>query len=177
MPDTERVEEFVRLLTKHELRLRAFVMSIIPNHADAEDVLQEATLKVWKSFSQFTPGTSFMSWAGRVFYTTAMEHHRRQRRGKIHFGDAFVEAVARVGVFDDDVAARAGEREQILGDCVAKLRPDQQELLRARYVENRSAESIGALFNRSAAAILNALSRIRRTLHDCVSRQQLRGGI
>jgi len=65
MSSEERVKDFMRLFTSNEPRLRAFAMSLIPNWADAEDVMQQANLVLWSKFEQFELGTDFYAWAGR----------------------------------------------------------------------------------------------------------------
>jgi len=168
MPNADRMQEFLRLFTSHELRLRAFAMSMISNYADAEDVLQEANLVLWKRFDQFEAGTTFMSWAGRVVYLVALEHRRKLQRSKVQFGEEFFKAVANVAV-RDDVASIMGEHEHALGDCISKLKAEHQEMLRARYADGISVEQMSGMFNRSVEAIYKVLSRTRRVLHDCVS--------
>jgi RNA polymerase sigma-70 factor (ECF subfamily) len=168
MPESQKVLEFVRLLTSHEVRLRAFVLSMIPNFADAEDVLQQTNAVLWERFDQFQPGTSFMSWAGRVAYLEALQHLRRRRTDKNKFGEAFLKNVADVAL-REEVDHRLNARIVALGECVAKLKPKQRDMLRARYFEKRTIEQMEQVFSRSAEAIYQTLSRIRRTLHDCVS--------
>ena len=60
--DPEQVNAFIRLFTANEPRLRGFAMSLIPNRADAEDVLQQANLILWRKFGQFQIGTNFFAW-------------------------------------------------------------------------------------------------------------------
>jgi len=166
--DADRMRQFLRLFTSHELRLRAFAMSMIANYADAEDVLQEANLVLWKRFDQFQPGTSFMSWAGRVVYLVALEHRRKLSRSKLQFGEEFFTAVANMAV-RDEVASTMGEHEHALGECIAKLKAEHQKMLRARYADGISVEQMSGMFNRSVDAIYKVLTRTRRILHDCVS--------
>lgn len=168
MAESQKVLEFVRLLTSHEVRLRAFVLSMIPNFADAEDILQQANVVLWERFDQFQPGTSFMSWAGRVVYLEALQHLRKRRYDKNQFGETFLKSVASVAL-RDDVDDRLNARILALGECVSKLKPKQRDMLRARYFEDRSVAQMQQLFNRSSEAIYQTLSRIRRTLHDCVT--------
>ena len=161
MAESRKVLEFVRLLTSHEVRLRAFVLSMIPNFADAEDVLQQTNAVLWERFDQFQPGTNFMGWAGRVAYLEALQYLRKRRHDKNQFGEAFIKNVATVAL-RDDVDQRLNARIVALGECVAKLKPKQRDMLRARYFEGRSIEQIGQAFSRSAEAIYQTLSRIRR---------------
>lgn len=176
MSESDRVGEFVQLLTAHELRLRAFVMSIVPNHSDAEDVLQEGKLLIWKHFDKFQSGTSFMSWAGRIVYTSAMQHYKRQRRDKTYFGEKFINAVAKAAVMDE-VVSECGNRELHLGDCIAKLQPEHQDILRERYINNKSVDRMVVQFDRSPAGILNVLSRIRKFLNGCVTKKLQQEGL
>ncbi len=61
MADEDRVTEFVRLFTTYEVRLRAFAMTLLANHADVEDVLQQANVVLWTKFDDYEPGTNFMA--------------------------------------------------------------------------------------------------------------------
>src|SRR4051794_38040536 len=120
MSSEERIAEFIRLFTAHEARLRAFAMSLVPNWADAEEVLQQANLVLWKKFEQFRAGSNFFGWAGRIVYLEARDFRKRQAREKVRFGDEFLEAVARQAA-DPDVADELAGRERMLGECLKAL--------------------------------------------------------
>lgn len=169
MGKEDRVAEFVRLFTTYEVRLRAFAMTLMSNHADVEDVLQQANLTLWEKFDEFEPGTNFMAWAARVLYLKVQQHRRKQSRDKLQFGDAYHEAVLRE-VTRGEFAAELGERERALAECIGNLRFEHREMLQARYDEQYTMERMARRFNRSPEAIYNTLSRIRRALYDCVSR-------
>src|SRR5688572_23508061 len=46
-------QQFLRLFLENERRIYAFIVSILPNLSDAEDVLQETSLILWQKFAQF----------------------------------------------------------------------------------------------------------------------------
>jgi RNA polymerase sigma-70 factor (ECF subfamily) len=169
VPDTE---EFIRLFTAHQLRLRTLALSLIANDADAEEVLQQANLVLWKKFGEFDSRAgaagSFFAWAARILQLEAKNYYRRQAREKLRFGDAFLDAVAhRVTEMSDELA----DRERVLSRCVAKLRPEHRELVRLRYGQGATIDAVARAAGRTADAIYNALSRIRKLLIDCVDRQ------
>lgn len=166
--DDKRVTEFVRLFTTYEVRLRAFAMTLLANHTDVEDVLQQANLTLWAKFDDFELGTNFMAWASRVLYIKAQQHRRKQAREKLRFGDAYQEAIFNE-ISSPDLAAELGDRERALTECMANLRPEHREMLCARYDEQNSIERMCERFNRSRDAIYNTLSRVRRSLYDCVT--------
>lgn len=172
MTERLRVDEFMWLITSHETRMRAFAMSLIPHWADAEEVLQQANMVMWKKFDEFQSGTNFFAWASRILYLEAMDFRKTQARAKVRFSEAFCRAIAREAVeISDDLA----ERQLALGQCVRKLRPLEREMLRHRYDEGGSVERVAKALGRSEDAVYSALRRIRRQLFDCINRA-LRAG-
>ena len=168
MSDSERVNAFIRLFTANEPRLRGFAMSLIPNRADAEDVLQQANLVLWKKFDQFQLGTNFFAWASRIVYLESRDFRKRKLRSRVRFGNEFLEQVATEAA---EMGDELGDRERLLGDCVDRLKADDRELLRMRYESDSEPAGIADTLGRSVEAIYTALSRVRRKLMDCVDRK------
>lgn len=170
MSESERVNDFIRLFTANEPRLRGFAMSLIPNRADAEDVLQQANLVLWRKFDQFQLGTNFFAWASRIVYLESRDFRKRRLRSKVRFGDEFLEQVASEAA---DMGEELADRERVLGDCIDRLKSHERELLRMRYETDSSNDAVGIAeaLGRSVEAIYTALSRIRRKLLDCVDRK------
>ena len=164
----DRVHEFIRLFTAHEAHLSAFALSLIPNWADADDVLQQTNLVLWRKFGQFQPGSNFFSWASRILYLEAKEFRKKQLRSRLRFSDEFLETVAQqVEATADEMA----ERQRVLQHCVGQLREPQRELLRLRYEEGGDIEAIAAALGRSVKTIYNGLGAMRKALVECADRQ------
>ena len=56
----------MRLFARHEGNVRAFVASLLPDWEGVDDVMQEASLVMWRKFDQFDPvraGSNFVDWA------------------------------------------------------------------------------------------------------------------
>ena len=170
MSETLNTEEFIRLFTAHRVRLHTLALSLIPNYADAEEVLQQASLVLWKKFGAFDPaGGSFFAWASRILSFEAKNYYRRKGRDKLRFDDKFLDAVAeRVGQMSEELA----ERERLLADCVAKLRPEHREIIRLRYGQGATIDTVARAVGRTSDAVYNVLSRIRQVLVECVDRQR-----
>jgi RNA polymerase sigma-70 factor (ECF subfamily) len=162
----ERVEAFVALLGQHQRRLHLFVTSLVLNAADAEDVLQETNLVLWREFHRFEVGTNFVSWACTVAFNQVLAWRKRRQRDRLVFSDAFLHAV-----YDEQIATAdlLELRSHALAQCVARIPPHHRELLQLRYDEGRAVESIAEKLHRTDEAIYRMLSRIRQTLYECVS--------
>src|SRR5262245_27195115 len=66
--DTQRNLRFVRLFAQHEHQVYAYIVSVLANWADADEVMQETSVALWEMFDDFQEGTSFCSWACRIAY-------------------------------------------------------------------------------------------------------------
>lgn len=171
-PPSERVEAFVQLLGQNQRRIFLFVMSMVPNYSDAEEIIQETNLVLWREFDQFRPGTNFAAWACRVALNQTLAWRKRKRRDRLEFSEAFLQAVA------DEASAEADrleERARLLARCIEKLPERHRVLLRFRYGEGRAVDAIGRDLGRSADAVYRTLSRIRHSLHECVTHSLTQG--
>ena len=171
IPDPARVDEFVRLLGQNQRRLFLYVLTLVPNHTDAEEVIQNANLVLWREFGKFESGTNFAAWACRIALNQVLAWRKKRQRDRLQFSDAFLEAVA-AEVGD---AEAIDDRATALAHCVEKLPDAQRDLLRLRYTEGGSIESVAGRVNRTVEATYRALSRIRQTLYDCVTRELAQG--
>jgi RNA polymerase sigma-70 factor, ECF subfamily len=163
----DRSTEFLRLLTQHQRRIFLYVMTLVPRVPDAEEIVQETTLVLWKEFEKFQPGTHFAAWACKVAFHQVLAWRKRRQRDRLDFSAEFLEAVAR------EVDARGDEMERrtrALAGCVEKLPARHRDLIRLRYGEALEIEALSQRLSRTTEAIYRMLSRIREALHDCVSR-------
>jgi len=157
--------EFLSLLARHERALAACVHAIVPNWQDAEEVLQETRVTLWQHFADFRPGSDFPAWARTVARNIARTHLRRNGQ---------VMRILRDDVADDLV--REMERQQLGGDrrqaalveCTERLKGDARRLLRRFYGDGAKIKQIAAEMGRSLHGTYMALSRIRRTLMECI---------
>jgi RNA polymerase sigma-70 factor (ECF subfamily) len=157
--------QFVRLLTQNERRVYAFILSLVPNWADADEILQETNVRLWNEFTKFDPETDFLAWACTVAKFQVLTHRKRQSREKIRFTDEFLDVVADEMSRDIDHAAA---RQQALQGCIDGLSENNREMLKAYYRHGAVGAEVAATFGRSVDALYKALSRIRRVLHGCV---------
>jgi RNA polymerase sigma-70 factor, ECF subfamily len=93
-PTPERVDAFVQLLGQSQRRIFLFVMSMVPNWNEAEEIIQETNLLLWREFDHFQPGTNFAAWACQVALNQVLAWRKRQQRDRVKFSPAFLEAVA-----------------------------------------------------------------------------------
>src|SRR5688572_5868985 len=162
-----KVDEFVRLLGENQRRITLYVMGLVPNWNDAEEIVQETTVVLWQEFAKYESGSNFAAWACKVAYFRVLAWRKRRSRERLQFSSEFLEAIS------EELAAepeRREERERRLAECVEKLPPDQRKVLTLRYGESCEIEDLAERVGRTVAASYRLLSRIRHNLFECVGR-------
>jgi len=164
-----RHEDFVRLWSAHRSQLYSFVFSLIPNHAEAEDVFQRVSIVLWNKFSQFQLGTDFWRWSARVAQYEVQDYRKRKTRERLKFwSDEVIDAIAAAHV---EYSELLQHQQQALGRCLEKLSPRDRELVALRYGEDQvTTKSLADRLGRPLMTLYKALSRIRRNLYECVQR-------
>lgn len=169
--EVRRGERFMALYSGHQRRLYLYAMTLLPASVDAEDVLQEANLVLWRKFDQYEPGTNFFAWACQIIRFEVLKHRdKRARAARLLDPDVFEQladaAVSQVEHLDEF-------HRRALVDCMDHLSPGDKDLMRQRYSDAREVQAIAASLNRSPNAVSKSLGRIRRLLLDCISRESV----
>ena len=69
------------LLEAARPRLAAVALKIVRNRDDAEDVVQDAMMKVWRHVDRFEGRAALSTWLHRIVVNTALDHLRSRRHG------------------------------------------------------------------------------------------------
>lgn len=167
-PD-DKMSPFLRLLAQNETWLATYVHTLVNRAADADDILQECKLTMWKNFGNYQPGTHFRAWA-RTIATHQVLNYRRsvKRLPDTALEESFIEAVASE---IDRRAEQLDTRAEALRRCVQQLPDAYRKIVVWRYYEDAEIEEIAEKSRRSPAAVYRLLSRIRKLLNDCVSQK------
>jgi RNA polymerase sigma-70 factor (ECF subfamily) len=170
-----KVKLFLRLFLQNERRLYAYILTLLPNRADADDVLQETSLVMWDKFDDERPPDDFAAWGCRIAYFKVLEARKRLRHSRVLFSQETLRRLAETAA-EQAPALQLDERRQALAGCLGKLSRADRDLLARRFDEGFSVQALAASARRSADAIYKALARIRRALFDCVTRALEREG-
>jgi RNA polymerase sigma-70 factor (ECF subfamily) len=166
--DSSPGEEFVQLFTRTQRRLYIYILAQVHNPLEAEEVLQETNLVVWRKSHQFEPGTHFFAWSSRIASYEILKYRERKRRDKLQFSEQFLEAVSQEVVDSED---RLEEQRKALHVCLGKLRSKDRELIRQRYASGKNGKVVAEVLGRPANSVYQSLGRIRRMLLECIQRR------
>ena len=163
---SEKTMRVQQLFVKHQLALRAFILSLEPNFTDAEDLLQEVFLVITRKANEFQEGTNFFAWGCTIARFKLMELLRRRAKSQA-LSEEVIEALCAVEPehqFDDS-------RLVILQGCLEQLAPKARQMMYLRYYGEHSPAQIARLVSWTPNAVRVALSRARTVLQDCLERR------
>lgn len=167
MGDEEKLKEIVQLLTAHQEPLRIYIQSLLPNHADTLDVLQEVNIVLWEKRDEFRLGSNFAAWARQIARYKVMNHCKSLRkRGFQVFDEAVLERLTEDAEEVDCHELEA--RRQALTTCFERLAPEHRQLLQARYTSPEEMKLHSTRIKRSHESLRVTLFRLRKWLRDCM---------
>ncbi len=165
--------EFVQLFTRSQRPLYLHILTLVPHPADAEEILQETNLVVWRKVGQFRPGTNFIAWARQIATLEVLKFRDRKHQERLRFSDEFLE---RIAAENEKAVDEVDPRQKALSACLGKLRRSDRELIQQRYAPGECGHSIAKKLGRPANSVYQSLGRIRRILLDCVTRRMATEG-
>lgn len=161
-------EAFRLLVESHSHDVFRLAYRLTGNEQSADDVVQEAFLKAYRSLHRFDGRSRFGTWLHRIAVNCAMDHHRKQKREQQRILPDSEEAV------DTEVSPTPGpdrltlstEIEQQLEGALAGLSPMERSAFVLRHFEERPIAEIGRILGARTSATKHAVFRAVRKLRQ-----------
>jgi len=169
IPDNAR---FIRLYTEIQSKLYFYILAMIHNRSDADDVFQETVVTLWNSFGKYEEGKSFGAWAVGIARNKVFDYLRANKKNKKLFDDSVYEELSELA---QNKSEDVSDRHQILGSCVNKLKESDHKLLTLRYHKSVSIKDISKMTGRSSDSLYKSMARVITQLRKCMKRIKLVG--
>jgi len=165
-------EEFLQSLVKNQRRIFGFIHAMIPNLSDAEEVLQETCLVLWRKWDSFDSDREFLPWSLGIARLEVLKRlSRRRREGVVGLREDLAEEIARLLIERTENLDNEQLRLDALKTCLEKLRDSDRELIERRYREKTTIRKVAHALERPESTVYQALARIRQQLFDCIQRR------
>ena len=159
---------FSILVERYQAAFLRFAGRILNSKEEAEDVVQEAFLKIYRHADQLQegPNSKFKSWGYKIVFNTALTRYRslKKRMGQVTYLDTFLYETLGSKDFQEDLDA-----EIFVKEILAKMPNDFRELLELHYLQGLSYDQISEKKNITIPALKMRLFRARelfRNLHN-----------
>jgi len=153
--------------------LLGYVARIVHDDALAEEIVAEASEKMWRSIGAFRAESSFRVWAYRVAWNAAIDHLRTRARRRE--GPLCSQQIAEL-VEDIRGTTRPLGRSSVRDRLQAlrrELSPDEQSLLTLRLDRRMSWREIAEIVGDAEAALRKRYERVKKRLRRMAEQEGL----
>ncbi len=154
---------FVKLVEKYEAPFLRKALSIIREEEEAEDIVQEAFMKIYLNAPKFKKqeGAQFSSWAYRILINTALTHYAKRKRA----GQQTTVLDEEVWELIPDKNLRQFERRQFedeVASVLTRMPPLFARALKAFFIDGKPQEEIAREEGVSVGAIKTRVHRAKQ---------------
>ncbi len=142
-----------------------YIVTLVPDRGDADDVFQETCLSVLQSWQDYDSTRPMVPWVRGIAQNVVRNFYKRRRRRGTFLSE---DTIAAVSVTQHRLSAQIDRRLQELPDCLQKLTAEQRALLERCYGQRGSIKATAEAKQLDPNVLYKQLERIRRTLFECL---------
>jgi RNA polymerase sigma-70 factor, ECF subfamily len=165
---------FRELVRRYERPVFSLIFRMVRDRETAEDLAQDAFIKVLNHIDRYSPEFKFSSWLFKIANNVAIDHLRKRRIETVSMdGSPHAASAAEVEATSFDVAVHqesaldemeSRELGSAIEQAIARLRPEYRSCIMLRHVEGRSYEEIAATLDLPLGTVKTYIHRARHEL-------------
>lgn len=157
-------------VTLRSLRPRLFAVALrfSKNQDDAEDIVQEALVRIWRNIDRFEGRAALSTWSHRITVNASLDSLRRQQARVDRVVDGHDEEHETTTELRDEstpeVLLGRAEVASLVRTAISTLSPTHREVLELRELEASSYDEIAARARCPVGTVMSRLHHARRRL-------------
>src|SRR5690242_8747902 len=151
------------LARRHLPAMAGLARRILGNAAEAEDVVQEAMLRVWTHAPRWQPLAAFRTWLTRIVVNLCLDRKRRTPMLELEAAGEIADPAPGAGE-----KAEADERDRLLADAIEGLPARQRTAIVLTYREGLTNAQVAEILGTSVSAVETLLIRGKQNLRQAL---------
>ncbi len=161
---------FSDLYSATSAKLFGVILRVLDNRAEAEEVLQEVYVKIWRNADRYSRGGfSPMTWLITIARNAAIDMLRKRKSAGEQMPEGLAEAMPDAAPGPETQAVQASERDRLVG-CMGELESDRAEAVRGAYLDGETYADLAVRFDVPLNTMRTWLRRSLLKLRECLSR-------
>jgi RNA polymerase sigma-70 factor (ECF subfamily) len=158
---------FATLVNRHSNRFYRIAYRLVSSKDDAEDIVQDAFLKLWNRPNLWDPskGTKFTTWFYRVIINLCLDHRKKKKLVNLSEGIEFADE--KPGA---DVLLDVHQKQALLERLICELPERQQLAINLCFYEGLSNNDAAQIIGVRVKALQSLIMRAKTTLKYKVKR-------
>ncbi|HOK96221.1 MAG TPA: sigma-70 family RNA polymerase sigma factor [Anaerohalosphaeraceae bacterium] len=158
--------EFLQLLLINQMRIYAFILSLVRNYEDADDLMQETANTMWQKYPDCKPIKDFVSWGIQIAYYKILDFRKHQKNNSHILLDN--ELFEKIVPIVQQAHTKVDSRIEKLKKCLQRLSEREYKLIELRYYQNFKPQQIASVLGLSILNTYKSLSRVHGRLLECM---------
>jgi len=154
---------FSQLIDKYKDMVFNLAFQITKNREDAEEVSQDAFVKVYNSLHNFKGTSKFSTWLYSIVYNTAIS---KMRKKHIDTVDIDSKSYSIEDNQETGLLLKQKEQKEYINYALSKLNPDDRAIVILYYLESKNINEIAEVTSMTANNIKIKLFRARKLMHS-----------
>jgi RNA polymerase sigma-70 factor (ECF subfamily) len=156
-------ESFNPLIERYKLPLYRVMYRMVLNRDDAEDLVEEAFIKAYRSIKRFDTDRPFYSWLRRIAVNNAINFLKKERRNLTE-PLKFVEKKLSNGRNDPVAMTKQKMMKERINQAMAKLPKEFRIIISLKVEKDLSYDEIGRVLKIPKGTVMSRLARARQKL-------------
>lgn len=170
LQNNETQEQAFRILVgTYQERLYWHIRRLVVDHDDADDVLQNAFVKIWRNIGSFRGESSLYTWMFRITTNEAISFINQQKKQANAFSGESSDYL-RDNLMSDEYFD-GSEIELKLQEAIALLPTKQRMVFNMKYFEEKKYNEMSELLNTSVGALKASYHHAVRKIEEFLSNQ------
>ncbi|MBS3777207.1 MAG: sigma-70 family RNA polymerase sigma factor [Bacteroidales bacterium] len=158
------------LLDQHKDLAFSIALKLVGNETDAEDIVQEAFIKVLTSIGRFREESKFSTWLYRIVYNESLRRLNEKSRESLHLDRDNGVPLKFVPLDEDAFEKISREEEQkLVNEAMEKLNPNEHLVLSLFYSGEKSINEIIGITGFTKSNVRVLMHRGRKHLYDIIN--------
>jgi RNA polymerase sigma-70 factor (ECF subfamily) len=170
----DNTDYFVRQLMNHRKRIYTFILTLVGNSSDADDIMQDTAALMWQKYHQTEEIGDFAALGMRIAHLKVLEFRKKQYKSKIQFNSELFESILGGAAAVEETL---DERFEALQKCLSKLDDISRKLVQAQHQKGHTIKEIAASVNMSQHVAYKRIGRLHDQLLRSVNRTLKQEGI
>lgn len=168
---------FLHLVERYENKLMRYILRISGlSQEDAEDLLQEVFIKIYKNLNNFDHKLKFSSWAYRICYNQVISNYRKLKARPQNINweekDEWLENI--IAEFDlEKELDLVLDREMII-KILTGLDYKYKEVLELKFLEDKDYKEISDILKKPMGTVATLINRAKKKFKDEIKKQNIK---
>ena len=171
------VDAFEELIKDYKKIAYNIALRVLRNKEDAEDISQEALVKVFKNIDSFNMQSTFKVWLYRIVMNTCLDFKRKKRIVTYSIDKPLEKDESEIlqdipdNSNNPDVIIQNKLESQMLNECIEMLDDDFRTVIVLRDLQNLSYKDIASVLSCNEGTVKSRLNRARKKLRDIITKK------